>query len=216
AHSFLQRADDILGEAHNPAVGDLRLETKDMRDGGRNQNDRWGRERNDRRLVRHFTAAALDEKNLKQIAVPVRADCPIMHRRARCDRLDVNKIKCLIVRRIAVEMKQRQRGRGRHHRSMTQAARRVKRAGTDVRKEKPRLAAGLKRNLGNDLAVLTAAHAGLLLSAALLLLAGLLLPAALLLLTGLLLPAALLSALLSALLLLAGLLIGILILLIHH
>jgi uncharacterized membrane protein len=100
---------------------------------------------------------------------------------------------------------------------MNQAVRRVKRVRAGVQQENPALRRGFQQNHETNLAVLTAAHAGLLLTTALLLLAGLLLPATLLLLTGLLLATALLSTLLSALLLLAGLLlIGILILLIHH
>jgi hypothetical protein len=52
------------------------------------------------------TAAPLDQKNLKQIAMPVRADCPVMDGRARSDLLDMDKIKRLIVGRIAVKMEQ--------------------------------------------------------------------------------------------------------------
>src|SRR5262249_6562480 len=56
-----------------------------------------------------LAATALDQDNLKQIAMTVGANGPIMNGRARGDPLDVNEIKCLIVRRIAVEMEQRQR-----------------------------------------------------------------------------------------------------------
>ena len=50
-----------------------------------------------------------DQQDLKQVAMAVGADGPVMDRRARGDGFDVNKVERLIVRRIAVEMEQRQR-----------------------------------------------------------------------------------------------------------
>ncbi len=83
AQTFAERAGDILGEAHDPAVGSVGLETETVRNGGRNEDrDRRG-ERQRRRLEGHFAAAALDQQNLKQIAVPVRADGPVMDGGAR-------------------------------------------------------------------------------------------------------------------------------------
>jgi hypothetical protein len=66
-------------------------------------------QRQPRRIERHFTAAALDQKDLKQIAVPMRADGPVVDRRARGDGFNMDEIERLFVRRIAVKMKQRQR-----------------------------------------------------------------------------------------------------------
>ena len=66
-------------------------------------------------LERHLAAALLDQQDLKQVAMPVRADQPVVHRRARGNRLDMDEIERLIVRWIAVQMKQRQcrhRGHG--------------------------------------------------------------------------------------------------------
>ncbi len=63
-----------------------------------------------RRVERHLAAAALDQQNLKQIAMAMRADGPVVDRRARGNGFNVNEIERLIVRRIAVQMKQRQRG----------------------------------------------------------------------------------------------------------
>ena len=51
----------------------------------------------------------LDQKNLKKIAVPMRANGPIVNRGARSNRLDVDEVERVIVGRIAVEMEQRQR-----------------------------------------------------------------------------------------------------------
>jgi hypothetical protein len=66
-----------------------------------------------RRLESHLAAAALNEQDLKQIAMPVRPDQPLVRRGARGNGLDVDEVECLIVRRIAVEMKQRKcRSRG--------------------------------------------------------------------------------------------------------
>src|SRR5262249_17914306 len=50
--------------------------------------------------------------DLKQVAMAVRADGPVVNRRARDDGLDMNEIERLVVRRIAVEMEQRQRSGG--------------------------------------------------------------------------------------------------------
>ena len=56
---------------------------------------------------RHFAAALLDQQDLEQIAMTVGADDPVVHGRARRDGFDMDEIERLIVRRIAVEMKQR-------------------------------------------------------------------------------------------------------------
>src|SRR5262249_59017246 len=79
-----------------------------MRDRRRNENGRRCRESELRHVEVHVTAAVLDQEDLKQIAMTMGANGPIVHCRARGDPLDVNKVECLIVRRIAVEMKQRQ------------------------------------------------------------------------------------------------------------
>ena len=99
----------VLGEGQHPAFGDVRLETEAMGDRRRNENGGGRGERQPRRFKRHFAAAALDQKNLKQIAMPMRANGPVVDGGARGDRLDMDKVKRLIVRRIAVEMEQRQR-----------------------------------------------------------------------------------------------------------
>ena len=62
------------------------------------------------RFENHLAAALLDQQDLKKIAVAMRENGPIVNRRARRDGLDVDEVECLIVRRIAVEMKQRQCG----------------------------------------------------------------------------------------------------------
>ena len=54
----------------------------------------------------HLAAAALDQENSKQIAMPMRADGPVVNRGARCNRFNMNEVERLIVRRIAVKMKQ--------------------------------------------------------------------------------------------------------------
>jgi len=51
----------------------------------------------------------LDQQNLKQVAMAMRPNGPVMDRRPRRDGLDVDKVERLIVRRVAIEMKQRQR-----------------------------------------------------------------------------------------------------------
>ena len=67
---------------------------------------------NRRGFERHLAAAAFDQQDLEQVAVAMRADGPVVNGRARRDRLDMNEVERLIVRRIAVEMEQRQRGCG--------------------------------------------------------------------------------------------------------
>ena len=109
ARPIRQRARGILGKTEHPAVGDIRLEAETMGDGRRHQNRRRRRERQPRHIERHLAAAAFDQQDLKQVAMAVGADGPVMDRRARGDGFDVNKVERLIVRRIAVEMKQRQR-----------------------------------------------------------------------------------------------------------
>src|SRR5207253_3142084 len=68
--------------------------------------------RNGGGFKRHLAAAMLDQQDLEQVAMAVRTDGPVMNRGARGDRFDMNEIERLIIRRIAVEMKQRQRGSG--------------------------------------------------------------------------------------------------------
>ena len=63
-------------------------------------------------LEGHLAAAALDQQDLEQVAMAVGADRPVVHRGARGDGLDMDEVERLIVRRIAVEMKQRERGGG--------------------------------------------------------------------------------------------------------
>ena len=77
-----------------------------MSDGRGDENGGGRRKGKRRRLERQRAAAALDQQNLKQIAMPVRADGPIMDRRARRNGFDVNEIERLIVRRIAVKVEQ--------------------------------------------------------------------------------------------------------------
>src|SRR5690348_7946977 len=80
-----------------------------MRDRGRNENGRGCGESELRNIEGHLAAAALDQQDLKQIAMAMCANGPIVHRRARCNPLDVNEVERLIVRRIAVKVEQRQR-----------------------------------------------------------------------------------------------------------
>ena len=54
-----------------------------------------------------------DEDEVMQIAMAVRADRPVVDGGARCDGLDMDEIEGLVVRRIAVEVEQRERS-GRH------------------------------------------------------------------------------------------------------
>jgi hypothetical protein len=78
-------------------------------DGGRHQDSGRRGKRQLRRFVGHFATALLDQKNLKQIAVAMGTNGPVVNRRARRYRLDVNEVERLIVRRIAVKVKQGQR-----------------------------------------------------------------------------------------------------------
>ena len=105
---------DILGEGEHPALGGVGAKAEAVRDGG-GDDDRGGRIEADRlRLEGHLAAAAHDQQYLEQIAVAVGTDGPVVDRGARRDRLDVDEIERLIVRRIAVEMKQRQGGTAGH------------------------------------------------------------------------------------------------------
>ena len=124
AGAVCQREGRVLGEGHDPAFGRTRLETEAVRHRGRHQDGGRRRERQLRRFVGHLAAAALDQENLKQIAMPMRADGPVVNRGARCNRFNMNEVERLIVRRIAVKMKQGQRtghapsiGRSRRRRS---------------------------------------------------------------------------------------------------
>ena len=102
---------DVLGEAHHPAVGDLRGEAKTVRGGGRHQDRRRRRKRHGRRLEIHLAATLLDQQDLEQVAVTMRTDRPVVHRGARGDSFDMDEVERAIVRRIAVKMKQRERRR---------------------------------------------------------------------------------------------------------
>jgi hypothetical protein len=83
-------------------------------DGG-GDDDRGGRvEADGLRLECHLAAAAHDQEDLEQIAVTMGADGPVVDRGPRGDRLDVDEVERLVVRRIAVEMKQRQGGTASH------------------------------------------------------------------------------------------------------
>ena len=85
-----------------------------MRDRRRHQH-RAGRGEGERgRLESHVTAAGIDQQDLEQVAVPVGVDSPIVDCGPRRDRLHVDEIECPIVRRIAVEMEQRQARRDTH------------------------------------------------------------------------------------------------------
>jgi len=95
-------------------------EAEAMRDRRRHQDGDGRRKRERRGLDRHLAAAALDQKNLKEVAVAMGADGPVVHRRARGNRLDMDEIECLIVRRIAVKMEQREGER--HARSLAHVA----------------------------------------------------------------------------------------------
>ena len=78
-----QRMRHVLGEAYDPAFGSVWLEPIAMRDSGRCEQRARRLERQECGLVGHVAAAAGDHQDLEQIAVAVRADGPIMDRRAR-------------------------------------------------------------------------------------------------------------------------------------
>ena len=109
AGALAERLGDVLGEAYHPAVGHLGMEAEAVRRGRRHQDGGRRGERQARRLEGHLAAAALNQKNLEQIAMPVRADQPVVRRGARRDGFDMDEVERLIVRRIAIKMKQRQR-----------------------------------------------------------------------------------------------------------
>ncbi|MGD9922986.1 MAG: hypothetical protein AB7V13_16330 [Pseudorhodoplanes sp.] len=69
---------DILAEAHHVAVGHTRMEPESMGHIGCNDDRARRRKRLDRRLEDHLTAAALDDEDLKQIAMTMGADQPVM------------------------------------------------------------------------------------------------------------------------------------------
>ena len=83
-----------------------------MRDGGGHENCARRIEADRGGFEGHLAAAAFDQQNLEQVAVAVRANRPVVDRGARGNGLDMNEIKGLIVRRIAIEMKERKRSRG--------------------------------------------------------------------------------------------------------
>ncbi len=112
AHGFR----DILGEGHHPTIGEGRLEAEAMRDRRWHQ-DRAGRLEGDAGgLEGHLAAAAPDQQDLEQVAVTMGPDRPVVNRGTRCDGLDMNEVERLVVRGIAVEMKQWER-RGGHVKS---------------------------------------------------------------------------------------------------
>src|ERR1700719_4047454 len=111
------------------------------------------------------------------------ADRPVVNGGTRRDRFDVDEIERLLIRRIAVEMEQRQAGRGQHtsqfRRARTQGERgagyQPSRPEKGAPKERSPAVAGLPKSLASAI-TFAAAVTGLLG-----LLAGLLLPALLLL-----------------------------------
>jgi hypothetical protein len=104
-----ERDGGVLGEGQDPSLGDLRLKMESVSDRRRNEYGRGRGERQTRSFERHFTAAAFNHENLEQIAMSVCANGPVVDRRPGRDRLDMNKIERLVVRRIAVEVEERER-----------------------------------------------------------------------------------------------------------
>ena len=104
---------NIFREAYHPSLGDLRREAESVRGAGRHQDGGRRGERHGQRLVAHLAAARFDQQQLEQVAVAVRTDRPVVDRRTRSDGLDMDEVECGIVRRVAVQMKQRKCG-GRH------------------------------------------------------------------------------------------------------
>ena len=102
----------ILGEGHHPTVGDGGLEAEAVRDGRRHQDGAWRLEGDAGRFEGHLAAAASDQQDLEQVAVAMGPDRPVVNRGTRRDGLDMNEVEGLIVRRIAVEMKQWEGGGG--------------------------------------------------------------------------------------------------------
>jgi hypothetical protein len=158
------------------------------------------------RLVSHVAGTALNQQNLKQIAMPVCANGPIVKRGARRDCFNVDEVKRLIVGRIAVEVEERQRAghgasiggaRQRKRRPKKDQARFVQNFLSDDGSPPSRAAVRFDFRLAVAAAVLTTL-AALAALAALMLLAGLVL-AALVLFAGLA---------LTALVLLAGLVLA--------
>ena len=186
-----REAGGILGEAQHPAPGGVGLKAKSVRHGGRNEDRGRRRERQPRRFERHLAAALLDQQDLKEVAMPVCAYGPVMDRRSRGNRFNVNEVERLIVRRIPVEVEQGERGG--HAASIGRSRRR------NIRRERATQALPTKRRQPawrrlplKDYGEASAVHAAAVLAAlpglvlAALLLAGLALSAALLLLTRLL------------------------------
>jgi len=120
ARAFAQRLRHILGEADHPAVGHVLAPAKAVRGGRRDQQRGRRLEGQDRGLVGHLSTAALNQEDLEQVAMAVRRNCPVVQRGPRHQRLDMDEIECLVVRRVAEQMKQRQDIRGRHARSIGQ------------------------------------------------------------------------------------------------
>ena len=69
-----------------------------MGDARRHQNGRGRAKRDGGGLEGHLATALRQEQNLRQIAVAVGADHPVMQGGTRGDGFDVDKVECLIVR----------------------------------------------------------------------------------------------------------------------
>jgi hypothetical protein len=82
---------------------------KSVCDRRRNENRSRRREWQTRRFKGHFAAAALNQKNLEKITMSMCANGPVVDRGPGSDRLDMNEIERLVVRRIAVEVEERKR-----------------------------------------------------------------------------------------------------------
>ena len=157
ARLVAERIGHVLGEAHHPAVGDARIEAEAVRGGGRHQDGGRRCERHGRGLEAHLAAALLDQQHLKQVAVAVRADRPFVQRGARGDGLDMDEVERAVVRRIAVEMEQRQRGGGHGGAQSRRAcAPRPRHCAGRPPCRKPRRRAGLSTHRRDALAALAA------------------------------------------------------------
>ena len=108
-YASVDAARDVFGEAQDPPVGDVGLEAKAVGDRRGDEDRDWRGECKRSRFKCHRAAAALDQQDLKEVAMPVSANGPLVDRRARGDGFDVNEIERLIVRRIAVEVEEGQR-----------------------------------------------------------------------------------------------------------
>ncbi len=73
---------DVLGKAQDPAIRDLRRKAESMRRRRRNENHRRRRKVGRCGLETHLTTTPLYQQNLKEIAMAMGADRPIVNRRA--------------------------------------------------------------------------------------------------------------------------------------